>query len=75
MGPFELLDTIKDKGGDKKRDDDPKSRDSMSLIKGIMITGGGLLLIKLMFMICGVESNNSEGEVTRRSKYKLHDGL
>jgi hypothetical protein len=76
MGPFELLDTVQGKkGGDKDGGDDPKSGDSMSMKKGIALTGGALLLIKLMFMICGVESNNSEGEVTRRSKYKLHDGL
>ena len=68
MGPFELLDTARDKdgGGDGG---------SKGFIKGIALTGGALLLIKLMFMVCGVESNNSEGDVTRRSKYKLHDGL
>jgi len=71
MGPFEFLDTVRDKkGGDKGSDEGSKS-----FIKGIALTGGALLLIKLMFMVCGVESNNSEGEVTRRSKYKLHDGL
>jgi len=69
MGPFELLDIARD------HKDKGSGEGSKSFVKGIALTGGALLLIKLMFMVCGVESNNSEGEVTRRSKYKLHDGL
>lgn len=68
MGPFELLQNIKSK-------DSKKSNDPLTLLNGTLIIGGVLMLIKLMFMVCGVESNNTEGEMTRRSKYKLHDGL
>ena len=73
MGPFELLQKVKKKTDTKKGNE--QNNDNVNLVKGTLIVGGALLFIKLMFMICGVESNNTEGELTRRSRFKLHDGL